>query len=359
MRLLLLLLLLAPAASANMANPVQPGTPAGEPSAALDGLRIAREALTLDLRPLGLARRYGVVEAEYRIVNRGEARTLPLDFLALGDDIDQPEVWLDEQPVTAQLVDSLAVPASWRSATQTPALDGDAAPYEADETLGTPTGLRFEVTIPPGQHSIRVAYRVLLGSYDSGEHPNRIWQLAYSLAPARLWAGFDVLEVAVLAPPDWEVATSLPLREEAGALTGRFRGVPGDILAVSVRAPAPVLTVPFRIAALVVPMVVLLFVGFLAGRVVARTERSHWAALPASLLAAVVATVARVALVATAADLGDSAAHSYGALMGGIFFAGPLTLAGGLAIAQAVAAWQVHVQRGRRAESAKAWDGRP
>ena len=77
MRVLLLLLLLAPAASANMASPVQPGTPAGEPIAALEGLRIAREALTLDLRPLGLGRRYGVVEAEYRIVNMGGARTLP------------------------------------------------------------------------------------------------------------------------------------------------------------------------------------------------------------------------------------------------------------------------------------------
>ena len=92
-------------------------------------------------------------------------------------------------------------------------------------------------------------------------------------------------------------------------------------------------------------MAILLFIGFLGGRLVARTTRSHWAALPGSFLAAVVATVARIALVATGADLGDSAAHGYGALMGGIFFGSPLTLLGGLVIAQAVAAWQVRVRR--------------
>mgnify|MGYP007028092878 CR=1 FL=1 len=91
MRLLpLLIALWATPVLANMASPVEPGTPIGEPVAALDGLRVAREALTLDLSPLGRGRPFATVEAVYLLVNDGPARTVPLEFLALGDDIGPP-----------------------------------------------------------------------------------------------------------------------------------------------------------------------------------------------------------------------------------------------------------------------------
>ncbi len=339
-----LAVLLAVPAGANMASPVTPGTPAGEPVVALDGLRIARETLTLDLRPLRLGRPFGVVEAEYRIVNPGEARTLPLDFVALGQDVGAAEVWLDGRPVAAERVDALAVPPSWRVATRTPALGGDAVPYQADDGLGTPRGLRFTVTVPTGQHAVRVRYRVRLGSYDDGSHPNRVWQLAYSLAPARLWGGFGQLDVSVLAPDGWDVAASLPLRAEAGALAGRFRGVPGDVLAVSARAPAPALRVPLRVAGVVVGLVVVAFFGFLSGRLAARAGRSAWSALPGSVLGGVVGGIAFAALVMTADDLGDSTAHGYGTVLAMMFYLGPTAIAVGAALAQAVAVWQTRTQ---------------
>ena len=336
----LLSLLLATAASANMASPVEPGAPAGEPAASLAGLRVAREALTLDLRPLARTR-LAVVQAEYRIVNAGPARVVPLEFLALGESVEQARVWLNEQPVPALAVDSLRVPALWRTVEETPALDGQPVPYQADASLQTTAGLSFVLTIPPGQHTVRVEYRVWPGSYDSGGHPNRVWQLAYSLAPARLWAGFGQLDVRVVVPPGWDAAASLPLRREGDALVGRFPGVPGDVLALSVRAPSPPLRVPFRIAGVLVALVIVVFVGLVAGRLAARHGRRARAALPVSVLAGAVAAAALVALVGTADDLGDSAAYGYGSVMSLIFVVGPLAVVIGAAVAQAVAAWAV------------------
>ena len=338
MRLAPLLLLLAAApALANMANPVQPGTPTGEPAAALEGLRIAREVLTLDLRPLGRGREVGLVEALYRVVNEGPARAVPLDFLALGDDVRAAEVWVDERPVEARRVDTLAVPALWRIADSTPGLDGGPAPYEADETLGTPRGLRFEARIPPGQHTVRVRYRVRLGSYDSGDHPNRVWQLAYSLAPARLWAGFGQLDVVVAVPEGWEAKASVPLRREGSRLVGRFSGVPGDVLAVSTRAPAPALVGPLKALALGLPVVWVLLVGWVSGRLVARTSRGAPLALPGALIGGVLAAASFVGFWATAHDLGDSSAYGYGAMLGAVLVLGPVVLLGGIALTQAVA----------------------
>lgn len=341
MRLLpfLLLVVLAAPVRANMANPVQPGTPAGEPAAALDGLRVAREALTLDLRPLDRGRPFAVVEATYRIVNTGAGRAVPLDFVALGEGVDGAEVWVDEQPVAVRRIDSLAVPPLWTIATSTPALGGDALPYEADDGFGTPTGLRFEAPIPTGQHTVRVRYRVRLGSYDAGDHPNRVWQLAYSLAPARLWDGFGQLDVAVLVPEAWEAAASLPLRRAGGRLEGRFRGVPGDVLAVSVRAPAPALRLPLRVAGFLTAFVIVGFFGVVSGKLAKRSGRGVWWALPGTALGGIVAGVALVALVATADDLGDSAAYGYGTILGLMFFGGPLAILVGAALTQAVAVW--------------------
>ncbi len=221
-----------------MASPVEPGAPAGEPAADLAGLRVAREVLTLDLRPLARTR-LASVDAEYRIVNAGPARVVPLRFLALGDHAEAARVWINGQPVPALALDALEVPALWRTVTETPALGGDPVPYAADEALGQAGGLGFVLTIPPGQHTVRVAYGVRPGSFDDGRHPNRVWQLAYSLAPARRWAGFGQLDVRVQLPPGWDAAASVPLRRDGDALVGRFPGVPGDVLALSVRAPSP------------------------------------------------------------------------------------------------------------------------
>lgn len=348
--LLAALVALAPASRANMASPTEPGTPAGEPPTALQGLRIARERLVLDLTPFARARgtgavRYARIEAEYQIVNEGAARRVPLAFVALGDDVEAAQVWLDGEPVAARRLNAMPVPDAWRIATATPALDGsEPAPFEADALPAT--GFGFALDVPPGRHRVRVAYRVRAGSYDAGGHPNRVWQLAYSLAPARFWAGFGVLDVAVRVPDGWDAAASLPLRREGDALVGQFRGVPGDVLTVSARAPTPVGRLPLRIAAFLTALAVFGFFGWVGGLWTASRDRAAWWALSASFLGGVAGAAAFVALTLTADGLGDSAAFGYGTAIVGVMIVGPLAVVLGTALAQAVAV-RVHRRAGQ------------
>ena len=72
--LLAALAALAAPARANMASPVQPGAPAGEPPRVLDGLRVVHERLTLDLRPLTTERAHAVVDGFLDNVASQEAR---------------------------------------------------------------------------------------------------------------------------------------------------------------------------------------------------------------------------------------------------------------------------------------------
>ncbi len=358
--LLLLAVLAAAPARANMANPVQPGTPAGEPTAALAGLRIARETLTLDLRRLAAPRagdvRFAVVEAVYGIVNDGPARTLPVEFVALGQDVGAGQVWVDEVPVEAQRVARLAVPDLWTGIASSPGFDGEPIAYES--ATSDPSGLRFTLTIGPGAHRVRVRYRVRAGSNDQGDHPNATWQVAYSLAPARLWAGFGQLDVDVVAPAGWDVAASLPLRREPAAsdtaavrLVGRFGQLPGDVLAVSARAPAPVWRRPLHALAFGVAFVVAAIFGVLGGIAVGRRGTKAAWALPVSLLGGVSAAAALVLLRSIADSLGDSSALGYGSIMGSIFLLGPAMLLLGTAVAQTVAA--ATARRTRRAMAAQ------
>ena len=349
-RLLALVIALGIAAPvrANMANPVQPGTPAGEPATALAGLRIARETLTLDLRPLGRARagdvRFATVEAVYGVVNDGPARRLPIEFVALGSGVEAGQVWVDERPVAAQAIANLDVPALWTGIVAAPGFDGEPLPYEAE--VGAARGLRFTLAIGPGQHRVRVRYRVQAGSFDGGDHPNRTWQVAYSLAPARLWAGFGQLDVAVLAPTGWNVAASLPLRAEPDTtsadggerLVGRFASLPGDVLAVSVRAPEPAGRRLLHGLAFLAAFVVAGVFGALGGIAVGRTGRRAAWALPVSFLGGVSAAAALLALRSIADGLGDSHALGYGSMMVNVLVLGPAVLLLGTAVAQTVAA---------------------
>ena len=354
MRALCLLVLVSAApAWANMASPTEPGTPAGEPAADLAGLRVARETLALDLRPLA-GDRLAVVEAEYRIVNAGGVRVVPLQFLALGERVEQAQVWLDGRPVTALRVDSLRVPPSWTVVTETPGLGAEPVPYTPDAGLAAARGLTFVLPIPTGQHTVRVRYGVRPGSYDDGRHPNRVWQLAYSLAPARRWAGFGQLDVTVLVPPGWEAAASLPMRTEAAdgssRLVGRFAGVPGDVLSVSARAPAPALRVPFWVAGALAALAVVGFVGFVAGRLVAQSGRRLRSALLGAVLGGVIAAVVLVVLVSIGADLGDSSAYGYGLVVWMMTVAGPLAIVVGTALTMVVAAVTARRWRARGGE---------
>jgi hypothetical protein len=228
------LVCLVPApASANMANPVQTGDPVGEPSGDLKAIAIAREDLRLDLRPLA-ADQPALIDATYQVRNAGG--TTPTDLLFVAPALAETGagVWLDGSALAFQRTRPATLPPSWQPPATTPGIAG------ADLRYQTPTAgaLRFAITLPPGDHQIRVHYSARATAYSDGS-PTRYWQIGYVLAPARQWASFGQLAVSVNLPPGWLAASRPVLTRSGDDLAGAFDGVPADALALTVQSPPP------------------------------------------------------------------------------------------------------------------------
>ena len=307
---------------ANMANPVHAGDPIGEPSGDLRSVYIERETLTIDLRPLEASPTHGdgkpaVVEAVYRVNNRGASLTTDLLFVA--NALTTPErsgVWLDDRPVRVRQEKAGAAPGlppSWRAPATTPAIgEGDAMRYETD----APSTLAFSLTLSPGSHTIRVRYAARPTAY-SGDSPTVYWQLGYVLAPARQWAGFGGLTATIHVPPGWRAASDPGMTRQGDVLTGSWTRVPADALAVTVQAPPP--SVPnFGALAGIGGLAVCVLLGGLAGRGLGRRGWSSAWATPLSLAMGFVWSFATFLTTWTAgpaalkARAGEQAAWTYG-----------------------------------------------
>lgn len=244
--------------SANMAVPqpeTRPGERVGEPLGDLKNLHIERETLLIDLRPLEDGRP-ALIEATYRVRNDGDARRLELVFVAAG--LLPPEgaggwvwrggkwiqdekaaqsvesgVWLDEQRVgdVSAATGDAELPKSWRAPATTPKLGSGIGelPYEVlnDGTL------KFQLTLAPGQHSVRVRYAARPTAHSGTDSMAVYWQLGYVLAPARAWASFGGLDAKVLLPAKWRAVTSPEMRREGDALVASWSEVPADALSVT------------------------------------------------------------------------------------------------------------------------------
>ena len=316
---------------ANMADPHRPGDAIGEPAAALAGIAVAHESLRVDLSASP-----ATVEAVYTLRNDSTAREVALEFLALGlhrvydggtgDGRLAPgeqaySVTVDGRPLAPAPTDSLRVPAIWSAdEVRTPRLDGGVTYYDSHvplaygsgETSFAP-GFRFTLPVPEGRSTVRVRYPVTLASVEDAGHPRPLRQFAYSLAPARRWAGFGRLDVEVRLPPGVDAASAPGLTREGDVMTGSFRSIPADVLAVAFRERAPL---AFHLAAGAVwPWLALCLVvaplamGVRAAagaqrRPGARRQRPRVAgSLGRGVLAAVVAAVGWAALVTAAASL--------------------------------------------------------
>ena len=346
----LLVLALPAALLANMADPHHPGDAVGEPSAALAGLVVEHESLRVDLSVSPAA-----VEAVYTIRNDSSAREVALEFLALGltesyDDSLGAQtlasgearyaVTLDGQPVEAEATDSLLVPQVWVRDVSTPQIGGGSTRYATpippvygsspEDTLRWAPGFRFRPGIASGMHEIRVRYPVDLAIYDDPGHPRPLHQFAYSLAPARRWAGFGRLDVEVTLPAGVEAASSPALTREGDRLTGSFQGVPADLLTVSFREPAPLAFGLANNAAWAWLVLCLLAAPVAIGRR-QRLRRGAaprvLASLGRSALASVAAGVGFAALTALAVSMATTP-YGYGLVVGGVLLAVPLFLAG-------------------------------
>ena len=261
----------------------------GEPSSDLAGLAVRKESLVLDLRPLGQLkskqeRAYALVEARYDIERKGPSKTVDLVFIAPAQE-GKAEVWLDDQAVPFRAEKTTAIPTAWSPPKTTPrAGGGDPLAFEPSKPQES---LRFSLQFRPGPHQVRVKYDLRPNAVCS-RSPLRFWQLAYVLAPARQWASFGTLEATVLAPPDWKVATSLPMEATPEGWKGHWQGIPADSLALSAQAPVPTQW-PLIPGMAALGMVVSTACGWVLGGWLRRGQRSKlWAPLLGLLVAGAV-----------------------------------------------------------------------
>jgi hypothetical protein len=261
---LLLLTVGIGSAGANVGPPSWGGQVAGEPLGIRD-IRIDRETLVIDLRPVATSEP-ARVEATYYLHNAGPSQALELLFASGSDSVEGFEVAFNGQSVPVSPADPRELPPSWKPPRETPGLDDRKLEYSPGvRSHGPISPVQFALTIPPGEHTLRVRYRAEMGTNYLG-FPTVYRQFAYVLAPARSWAGFGQLDVTVALPAGWSVVTHPELTRDGDILRGTFEGVPADSLAITLQAqPGPAYD-----------------------RLVSITRTAFWATILSSLLLAVV-----------------------------------------------------------------------
>lgn len=238
--LLIVLLLLWPAPSAaNMRAPWDPGDPAGEPLGELSSLVVQQERLELDLRPLaGPEGSAALVKVTYRFKNGGYNKIVPLVFVTPG--IEEGEVTLDGVALPGVRTEKAELPAAYREGLNTPDIDGGGDTLEL-QILRTQPVLRFLAPMKQDAlHELQVRYKLRAPVFHEGDQIHRSHLVGYLLSPARTWGGFEKLEVEVNLPAGWEAASSPALTREGDRLSGTFKGIPADLLGITVRKPAEV-----------------------------------------------------------------------------------------------------------------------
>ena len=232
---LTLILLLAPAmARANLGRPQSGGQLVAEPIG-IEEVAIAREFLTIDLRPLawnGL----GYVEVVYNLHNHGTAKKLDLLFASGSAGVVDFRVLLDDQPIRSSPRAGAPLPASWQPPPQTPGLRDEKALAYAPGDSRDVTAVALTVVVPSGLHTLKVRYAAEAAIHHYGA-PTLYHQFAYVLAPARTWAAFGGLDVTIHLPGGWRVACTPQLIREGATLTGAFADLPSDAIALTMQAP--------------------------------------------------------------------------------------------------------------------------
>lgn len=203
---------------ANMGDPRSGGSTTGE-VAGVAAITIAREELTIDLRPLA---RGGLVavHAVYHLSNPTTPQSVDVVF-APGSDMHAFTATLDGAALDVTPLAGVSLPESWRT---------DHGRYAERVPVG------FRMTIPSGAHDVAVRYNANTLQWRGGD-PTIDHSFSYILAPARSWGGFGGLDVTVHVPDDWSAATTPALERRGSTLTGSFATVPADRLEIDTQAP--------------------------------------------------------------------------------------------------------------------------
>lgn len=194
-------------------------------------LAVERETLYIDFRPLldkGEPR--ARIDAIYQIVNSGEPETEQL-FLAA----QTAKVEFDGLPVELKSA-VLRPPLDFRPSDTTPGL-AQQPPIYYSTTIPN-EGLSFTLTVPRGQHQLRISYSIQPQA-KSLSSPSIFWQLGYVLAPGRQWASYGGLDLYIYLPPNWEGACNLPVERGRDMLVGAWNALPQDNIALTLRQIPP------------------------------------------------------------------------------------------------------------------------
>lgn len=283
----------------------------------LDGLQstgIVNEKLLLDFAPLASGEP-ARVEATYLLDHSGEAEDIDLVFL-IPDipslDLTGDGVQISLDGVALQAGTPERVETVWPFPTRTPALLSrpSGVYFPPSIYLDDLEGHPFVAPLTPGEHRLRVTYRVGVGGISTPDEPTQYRQFLYVLGPADDWKEFGRLDVELVHPPGWLVACEPPLTRSAeDTLTASFAGLPADWIAVTL-VPANNHTA-IRVANIgsrVLPLAFLLVpFGLLWKR--------RWVWALASLLLLPVARLARLGVVwlvaAEPSNLSDAYVHSF------------------------------------------------
>jgi hypothetical protein len=229
--LILLACVLVPAlAWANAARLARDGTIASEPEGLLN-VAIVRETLTIDLREIP-SNGTTLVEAAYRLDNRGEQRRLELAFVA-GSPVERFDARLDGAWVATRLVP--VDPETWPPPPTVPEIGGGTRVHSMRHPEMSQA---FTIELPPGEHELVVRYQGMAAN-DRTCAPTICWTFAYLLAPARTWAEFGGLDATILVPPAWEIAVEPAFEREGDVLRASFSELPADVIGATLQAPGP------------------------------------------------------------------------------------------------------------------------
>jgi hypothetical protein len=264
-------------AIANMAAPWNPGDLVGEPTGSFRSLSIIREKLSFDLRALNQGK-FAQITATYQIRNEGEPNSVQLLFVAPA--FKAGSVTVDRVVVPSVPVKLSKLPPEWQAPKTVPAISNHwltkarQNPYDVNSPSPTDaSGLRFAVALPKGEHSLQVSYDMQPSTYNDSVY--RDYQIAYILAPARSWAKFGLLQVEVDLPPNWKVATSLPMKRTGDTLRASFNSLPANSLAIVTRPPVPPLIHPLSMLLQVGGAILGLMSSWWLGEV-ARRQVDRW-----------------------------------------------------------------------------------
>jgi hypothetical protein len=235
------------------------------------------------------------VTAHYDMENRGPALTgFPVVFViqdvAAGD--RTVAVTWNGQPVTAAPISQHELSAAQAEEMNKAwtAMDTVIDPVTAQRYDFNSFGsaamryVQFALDLPAqGKGALEVSFQQAAGT-DRTRHVNEIFHYQYLLLPARGWASFGPLEIAVKAPPaaQFFFASTLPLQRQGDEYRATLPGLPEENLAFAVMSrrgliggladPGPYYWMVFGLA-----LIGAALVGYGLGRLARRIRTRGWA----------------------------------------------------------------------------------